>query len=236
MTLKLRSVAAFVLLALGLAGCQTLPGWMVIQGKAQASDYRHFDNAPLARAASPDAGTPPSSGVPAEAAAHVTASTVKVEGQACDRIQEGTGFVAAENLIVTNAHVVAGESKTRVETSDGRRLDTLEALEDTTVAVVRTDLRGRDHRALRGLRKTIERDRPVIVTEFWPEGIRDVGDDPVAVLAEYADMGYTLASLPGEPRLMGDGATVVTLAESMPSGSLTLALTPTGGPDPRQVS
>ena len=71
---------------------------------------------------SPDAGTPPSNGIPAEAATRVKASTVKVEGQACDRIQEGTGFVAAENLIVTNAHVVAGESKTRVETSDGRQL------------------------------------------------------------------------------------------------------------------
>ncbi|BEP11830.1 FkbM family methyltransferase [Acidothermaceae bacterium B102] len=110
---------------------------------------------------------------------------------------------------------------------DGRRLDTLEALEDTTVAVVRTDLRGRDHRALRGLRKTIERDRPVIVTELWPEGIRDVGDDPVAVLAEYADMGYAVASLPGQPQLLGDGATIVTLAESAPGGSLTLALTTT---------
>ena len=47
-----------------------------------------------------------------------------VEGQACDRIQEGTGFVVGENLIVTNAHVVAGENRTHVVTSDGRRLDT----------------------------------------------------------------------------------------------------------------
>ena len=73
---------------------------------------------------SPDAGTPPSDGIPAEAAARVTRSTVLVEGQACDRIQDGTGFVAGDNLIVTNAHVVAGESRTRVVTSDGRRLDT----------------------------------------------------------------------------------------------------------------
>ena len=73
---------------------------------------------------SPDAGSPPREGIPVDAANRVTASTVKVEGQACDRVQEGTGFVAAENLIVTNAHVVAGESRTRVETSDGRPLST----------------------------------------------------------------------------------------------------------------
>ena len=73
---------------------------------------------------SPDAGTPPSDGIPAEAAARVEDSTLLVEGQACDRIQEGTAFVVAPNLVVTNAHVVAGERDTRVTTRDGRHLDT----------------------------------------------------------------------------------------------------------------
>ncbi|HWC36948.1 MAG TPA: MarP family serine protease [Acidimicrobiales bacterium] len=35
-------------------------------------------------------------------------STVKIEGVGCGQIQEGTGFVVAPNLVVTNAHVVAG--------------------------------------------------------------------------------------------------------------------------------
>jgi S1-C subfamily serine protease len=73
---------------------------------------------------SPDAGSPPGGGIPAPAAAAVTRSTVKVEGTACDRIQEGTGFVVGADLVVTNAHVVAGESHTRISTEDGRRLDT----------------------------------------------------------------------------------------------------------------
>jgi S1-C subfamily serine protease len=73
---------------------------------------------------SPDAGTPPADGIPAEAATRVANSTLLVEGQACDRIQEGSGFVAGPNLVVTNAHVVAGERDTRVTTSDGRHLDT----------------------------------------------------------------------------------------------------------------
>ena len=47
-----RSVSLTVALAL-LAGCQTLPGWMVVQRKAQVTDYQHFDNAPIARAVSP---------------------------------------------------------------------------------------------------------------------------------------------------------------------------------------
>ena len=36
------------------------------------------------------------------------ASTVRVIGEACGRIQEGSAFVVADGFVVTNAHVVAG--------------------------------------------------------------------------------------------------------------------------------
>ena len=41
--------------------------------------------------------------------ASVSASTVKVQGQACQSIYDGSGFVVGSNLVITNAHVVAGE-------------------------------------------------------------------------------------------------------------------------------
>ncbi len=41
-------------------------------------------------------------------------STVKVEGVACNEQQEGSGFVVGRNLVVTNAHVVAGEASTQI--------------------------------------------------------------------------------------------------------------------------
>jgi S1-C subfamily serine protease len=50
---------------------------------------------------------------------------VKVVGEACGRIQEGTGFVARPGLVVTNAHVVSGESRTTLERSDGQRVDAI---------------------------------------------------------------------------------------------------------------
>jgi len=43
------------------------------------------------------------------------ASTVKVEGYGCGVIQEGSGFVAAPGLVVTNAHVVAGIAQPLVQ-------------------------------------------------------------------------------------------------------------------------
>ena len=42
------------------------------------------------------------------AAAHAAASTVKIVGDGCGQIQEGSGFVVGPGIVVTNAHVVAG--------------------------------------------------------------------------------------------------------------------------------
>ncbi len=71
---------------------------------------------------SPDPGPPPIEGLPAEVHQRVVRSTVKVTGEACRRIQEGSGFVAMPGLVVTNAHVVAGEKAPRVEPYEGKSL------------------------------------------------------------------------------------------------------------------
>lgn len=72
------------------------------------------------------ASGPPPSGIPLSpsVAAAVQASTVKVEGQACSEIYEGSGFAVAPDLVVTNAHVVAGEKpgNTSVLEPNGRTL------------------------------------------------------------------------------------------------------------------
>jgi S1-C subfamily serine protease len=51
----------------------------------------------------------------------VAQSTVRVEGEACGRLQEGSGFVVDGDLVVTNAHVVAGNESTEVVRTDGSR-------------------------------------------------------------------------------------------------------------------
>lgn len=49
-------------------------------------------------------------------------SVVRIDARAvaCGRDQEGTGFVAGPNLVVTNAHVVAGSERVTVRAGDGR--------------------------------------------------------------------------------------------------------------------
>ena len=50
-------------------------------------------------------------------------SVVRVTGYACGLGVEGSGWIAAPTLVVTNAHVVAGVSALRVDRGDGRYLD-----------------------------------------------------------------------------------------------------------------
>jgi S1-C subfamily serine protease len=50
-------------------------------------------------------------------------SVVRVLGTACGLGIEGSGWVARPGLVVTNAHVVAGEEDTTVTTQDGATLD-----------------------------------------------------------------------------------------------------------------
>jgi S1-C subfamily serine protease len=70
-----------------------------------------------------DTGPPPAeSGLSPQVVARVSASTVKVEGIACRFERDGSGFAVAPDLIVTNAHVVAGQQRTTVVRPDGRRL------------------------------------------------------------------------------------------------------------------
>lgn len=50
-------------------------------------------------------------------------SVVRVLGTACARRVQGSGWVAEEGVVVTNAHIVAGQEDTRVELRDGSRHD-----------------------------------------------------------------------------------------------------------------
>jgi len=65
----------------------------------------------------PNAGPVPVLSGPAlnAVALRAAGSMVKVTGQACGYLQEGSGFVVAPGLVVTNAHVVAGEPSTQVQ-------------------------------------------------------------------------------------------------------------------------
>jgi S1-C subfamily serine protease len=71
----------------------------------------------------------------------VSRSVVRVLGTACGLGVEGSGWVAAPGLVVTNAHVIAGEDDTSVSTIDGASLDAVPVRYDprNDLALLRID-------------------------------------------------------------------------------------------------
>ena len=68
-------------------------------------------------------------------------SVVRVLGTACGLGIEGSGWVASTGLVVTNAHVIAGEDDTTVATIDGATLDAepVHYDPDNDLAILRID-------------------------------------------------------------------------------------------------
>jgi S1-C subfamily serine protease len=85
------------------------PSGSLLNAIANLDPFPHIDG-PSAGVRAPTAGIARDPQVRAAAA-----SVVKIRGTACGAGVEGSGWVAAEGLVVTNAHVVAGESDTSVQ-------------------------------------------------------------------------------------------------------------------------
>jgi S1-C subfamily serine protease len=82
-----------------------------------------------------------------QAVARDGASTVKIIGEGCGQIQEGSGFVAAPGIVVTNAHVVAGIDHPMVQDGNGAHQTSVLLFDPSyDLAVMRVD--GLDERPL----------------------------------------------------------------------------------------
>jgi S1-C subfamily serine protease len=74
-----------------------------------------LDPLPSISGPSPDVAAPEPAIARAPDIRRAARSVVRVDGTACGLAIEGSGWVAAPDVVVTNAHVVAGESDTTVE-------------------------------------------------------------------------------------------------------------------------
>jgi S1-C subfamily serine protease len=96
-------------------------------------------------------------------------SVVRVLGTACGLAVQGSGWVASAGVVVTNAHVVAGEDDTTVQTDGGRELDAQAIAYDphNDVAVLRVN--GLDAPAL-ARRSGAEAGEPVAILGYPEDG------------------------------------------------------------------
>jgi FkbM family methyltransferase len=75
------------------------------------------------------------------------------------------------------------------------RIVELDRVIDKKIDVVLIDTQGYDHLVLRGMKSIIEQYKPKILTEFVPQWLIDMGENPVAVLDEYMSWGYNVGSV-----------------------------------------
>jgi S1-C subfamily serine protease len=78
----------------------------------------------------------------------VSSSTVKVEGDACFFDREGSGFAVDQDVVVTNAHVVAGQDRPVVVRPDGTRLPAVVAVYDAARDLALLRVKGLDQKPL----------------------------------------------------------------------------------------
>jgi S1-C subfamily serine protease len=112
----------------------------------------------------------------------VRTSVVKIVSDGCGRTASGSGFVAGESLVVTNAHVVAGVEDPIVQDRRGSHDATIVLFDpDTDLAVLRTSRLAGEPLPL--VRTTLERGARGAVLGFPGGG--SFTSEPAAVLAGF---------------------------------------------------
>ena len=99
---------------------------------------------PFPRIDGPQADVPPPQAAIARdpEVAAAAASVVRILGTACGLGVSGSGWIAGDGLVVTNAHVIAGQDDTTVQVrGEGPKLDARAAVFDVTndVAIIRVE-------------------------------------------------------------------------------------------------
>jgi FkbM family methyltransferase len=77
---------------------------------------------------------------------------------------------------------------------------------NTPVDAIKIDIEGMDHAAVEGLEATIQRWRPTLLVEYYPETIERFGDDPIAVLRYFRALGLQIRVVGGDALRLRDYA------------------------------
>jgi S1-C subfamily serine protease len=131
----------------------------------------------------------PSLGDMQAAVSKTRASVVKLEGQGCGGLVEGSGYIASKDTVVTNAHVVAGVSKPTVIDQAGRHATTVVWFDpDLDVAILRvTGLSGTPLTTLTG---KSENGTPAVVVGYPGGG--NFAAKPASISDQFTATGHNI--------------------------------------------
>jgi FkbM family methyltransferase len=110
--------------------------------------------------------------------------------------REGTVRLFTDSANLGNPSLSAGNvppSSAHVDVRSVRLDDVLASEKDVPghFDLVKMDVQGAEALVIEGARELLKRDRPTILMEFWPKGLRNMGSDPRALLETLDSLGYT---------------------------------------------
>jgi S1-C subfamily serine protease len=172
-----------------------------------------------------------------QAVNHAGPSTVKVVGDGCGQIQEGSGFVVAPGLVVTNAHVVAGVDHPMVVDDHGPHQTTVLLAVMRVVGLDEPSLTLDPDQVSRGVEAAVlgypeggpfTVDPAGIMAVFEAEG-RDIYGRVLTVRNVYEIQATVRPGNSGGPLVQPDGQVIgVVFSRSTTSGDIGYALTSPG--------
>lgn len=112
------------------------------------------------------------------------------------------------------------EIRVRVETLDA------EMPQLPPVDLIKIDAQGAEGRILEAARRLLKRDKPLLIFELWPHGLRAAGTDGTRLLNDLAGLGYHFHPLNAKGRVGHDGKIRALLAGELRSAALNVVAHP----------
>ncbi len=98
------------------------------------------------------------------------------------------------SLVQANVQKQAGAARVRVAALDDYAA---ERLAGQKIDFIKIDVQGTEAAVLAGAAGILARDRPDLLIEFWPHGIRATGTEPMALVEGLLNLGYAMAAVEG---------------------------------------
>jgi FkbM family methyltransferase len=94
------------------------------------------------------------------------------------------------------------------------------------VDLIKIDAQGAEGRIFEGARRLLKRDKPLLIFELWPHGLRAAGTDGTRLLDGLAGLGYHFHPLNAKGRIGHDGKIRALLAGELRSAALNVVAHP----------
>lgn len=70
------------------------------------------------------------------------------------------------------------------------------AKKDEMINLIKIDVQGAEGKCLRGMKRIISKNKNIVLfVEYWPEGLKEAGENPAEILKDLSKMGFKIYSL-----------------------------------------